>query len=68
MDGAGSFTPMYSFEDDMKEIIEIRNNAELGEATALLLSMGYRKVADSYYSIDFEKDGGAIILHMNYKE
>lgn len=52
----------------MKEVIEIRNNSELGEATALLLSMGYRKIADSYYNIDFEKDGGSIILHMNYKE
>lgn len=52
----------------MRETIEIRNDEELAEASALLSGMGYRKTSDSCHMMTFEKDCGTIVLHMNYKE
>lgn len=52
----------------MREIIEIRNNEELAEASALLDAMGYHKTSDSCHMMTYWKEGGVIILHMNYKE
>lgn len=50
------------------ERIEIKNDTELAEASAMLADMGYRRTSDSRYYMTFEKDGGCIVLHMNYKE
>lgn len=52
----------------MKETIVIRNDTELAEASAMLLGMSYEKTSDSFHTMTFAKDGGVIILYMNYKE
>lgn len=52
----------------MREIIEIMNDSELAEASAMLSGMGYLKTSDSKHMITFENECGTIVLHMNYKE
>ena len=48
----------------MTEIIKIHGTDELELVKTLLIGMGYKLVADSYWNQTYAKDGGQILIQI----